>query len=88
MQQLKTGFSSSDFLDVLYEYQHFSIFEVTGLIKFLINNMKNIYITFFWLALALCVVCFSIRVYAEITEDRPTDENIGKFGNHIWYDLR
>ena len=55
---------------------------------FFIIIMKNIYITFFWLALAICVVCFSIRVYAEITEDIPTDDNIGKFGNHIWYDLR
>ena len=45
-------------------------------------------ITFFWLAVAFCIVIYSFKVYAEITEDRPTDENIGKFGNHVWYDMR
>jgi len=49
---------------------------------------KNILITFFWMALALCVILFSFRVYWELLEDRPTDEYIWKFGNHVWYDMR
>ena len=49
---------------------------------------KNLLMPLFWLALAFCVVIFSMRVYWEIVEDIPTDDNIGKFWNHIWYDLR
>lgn len=54
--------------------------------------MKNLYISFFWLALAFCVVIFSIAFFryakAELLEDRPTDEYIWICGNHCWYDLR
>lgn len=42
----------------------------------------------FWFLLILCILAFTYRVYAEITEDRPTDENIGICGNHCWVDLR
>ena len=47
-------------------------------------NSKHV----FWFLLILCLLAFSYRVYAEITEDRPTDENIGIAWNHFWIDLR
>jgi hypothetical protein len=39
--------------------------------------MKNIYLTFFWLALCFCVIIFAFKVYAEVNTP-----------NHIWYDMR
>ena len=47
-------------------------------------NSKHV----FWFLLWLCIISYVWRVYAEITQDYPTDDYIWKFWNHVWYDLR
>ena len=49
---------------------------------------KQFLMPLFWFLLLLVVIAYAKFAYWEILEDRQTDENIWKFGNHIWYDMR